>query len=151
MLTQSDSININIKGMAKVQPYKIDKKERLEMVGDFYNIITGLKNKNDVAGFFMGLLTTSEAVMFARRIQIAQMLLDDKTINEIRFNLGVGTDNIASVSHWLYNDDNDVFKKHVFKYVKQKKKGVVKRNRQYYTSELDKYPQHRMWKNLLGL
>ena len=84
--------------MAKIRPYKIDKEERFKMIGNFYQIVTGLKNKNDVAGFFMGLLTPSEAVMFARRIQIAQMLLDNKRVTEIKAELGVGTNNISTVS-----------------------------------------------------
>ena len=103
----------------------------------------------------MGLLTPSEAVMFARRIQIAQMLLSNKSVSEIRIALGVGTNNISTVSRWLFNDDNDVFRKHILNYLKQSKKDTTKRSeqksRQYYTSELDKYPQHRMWKKLLGL
>ena len=146
---------INSITMAKIRPYKIDREERFEMIGSFYQIVTGLKNKKDVAGFFMGLLTPSEAVMFARRIQIAQMLLSDKSVSEIRIALGVGTNNISTVSRWLFNDDNDVFRKHILNYLKQSKKDTAKRSkkksRQYYTSELDKYPQHRMWKKLLGL
>ncbi len=40
--------------MAKIRPYKIDREERFEMIGSFYQIVTGLKNKKDVAGFFYG-------------------------------------------------------------------------------------------------
>ncbi len=141
--------------MAKVKPYKVDKKEKFEMIGDFYQIVTGLKNKKDVAGFFVGLLTPSEAVMFARRIQVAQMLLEDRRVSEIRAILGVGSNTIASVSQWLFNDDNNIFQRHILNYVKKKKrinkKKSPQKQYQYYTSELDKYPQHRMWKNLLGL
>ncbi len=138
--------------MAKVKPYKISKKERFEIIGDFYQIVTGLKNKKDVVGFFVGLLTPSEAVMFARRIQIAQMLLDNKSIAEIKATLNVGSNTVASVSSWLFDDNNNIFQQHILKYMKTQKKARKKRyNNSYYTSELDKYPQHRIWKKLLGL
>ena len=125
------------------------------MIGNFYQIVTGLKNKNDVAGFFMGLLTPSEAVMFARRIQIAQMLLDDKRVAEIKAELGVGTNNISTVSRWLFNDDNNIFRRQISKHLKASKIAAVKKggrkSKEYYTNELDKYPQHRIWSKLLGL
>ncbi|NLC31436.1 MAG: hypothetical protein GX765_05305, partial [Candidatus Moranbacteria bacterium] len=55
--------------MGKVQTKNIDKNERYKIIGDFYEIVTNLRTKNEVIGFFMGLLTPSEALMFARRIQ----------------------------------------------------------------------------------
>jgi uncharacterized protein YerC len=147
-----DNKYLNINTMAKIRPYQIDKKERREIVGDFYKVVTKLKNKKDVAGFFVGLLTQSESLMFARRIQIAQMLLEDKTVAEIRMELGVGAQTVLYVSQWLHNDENDVFKKQIIKNLKDKKSESKKYyDDKLYDSELDKYPQHRMWKKLLGL
>lgn len=139
--------------MAKVQTHRIDKKERYEMIGDFYDIVTNLKTKNDVIGFFMGLLTPSEALMFARRIQIATMLLEDKSYADIQKKLKVGTSTIATVHQWLHSD-NEQFKKHITAHI-QKKQNSNKKPRknsiQSHNSFLDKYPQHKMWKNLFGL
>ena len=141
--------------MSKVRSHEIEQKERLEMISDFYQIVSRLKNKKEVAGFFIGLLTASEALMFARRIQIAQMLLEGRTILETRVKLKVGVDTIMNVSRWLYNDDNKVFRQQISLQLKQKQRDE-KSNKKvgkypYNTSELDKYPEWRILRKLLGL
>lgn len=138
--------------MGKVQTKNIEKEKRYEIIGDFYDIVTNLKTKKEVIGFFMGLLTSSEALMFARRIQIARMLLEDKSYEDIRDELKVGVATITNVSHWLYGE-NDAFRKKIEEHKKNKKKlsneeGGYNRN---YGNLLDKYPQHRILKDLLGL
>jgi len=138
--------------MGKVQTKNIEKEKRYEIIGDFYDIVTNLKTKKEVIGFFMGLLTSSEALMFARRIQIAQMLLDDKSYEDIREELKVGVATITSVSRWLYGE-NDAFRKKIEEHKNNKVK-LAKNNKNYrknYGSLLDKYPQHRILKDLLGL
>lgn len=138
--------------MGKVQTKNIDKNERYKIIGDFYEIVTNLKTKNEVIGFFMGLLTPSEALMFARRIQIAQMLLDNKSYDEIRKELKVGLSTVASVSNWLYGE-NDAFRKKVEEH-KNNKIRTEENDDDYeknYGSLLNKYPQHRILRDLLGL
>lgn len=139
--------------MGKVQTKNIDKNERYKIIGDFYEIVTNLRTKNEVIGFFMGLLTPSEALMFARRIQIAQMLLDDKSYDEIRRELKVGLSTVASVSNWLYGE-NDAFRRKIEEYKNRKSKTEEDKNDDYeknYGSLLNKYPQHRILRDLLGL
>lgn len=139
--------------MGKVQTKNIDKNERYKIIGDFYEIVTNLRTKNEVIGFFMGLLTPSEALMFARRIQIAQMLLDDKSYDEIRRELKVGLSTVASVSNWLYGE-NDAFRRKIEEYKNRKSKTEEDNNDDYeknYGSLLNKYPQHRILRDLLGL
>jgi len=135
--------------MGKVQTKNIEKEKRYEIIGDFYDIVTNLKTKKEVIGFFMGLLTSSEALMFARRIQIAKMLLDDSSYDEIRSELRVGGGTIASVSQWLYGDD-DSFRKKIEEHKKSERKNLKNRRRDY-GNLLDKYPEHRILKDLLGL
>ncbi len=139
--------------MGKVQTKSIDKNERYKIIGDFYEIVTNLRTKNEVIGFFMGLLTPSEALMFARRIQIAQMLLDDKSYDEIRRELKVGLSTVANVSTWLYGE-NDAFRRKIEEYKNRKSKTEEDNNDDYeknYGSLLNKYPQHRILRDLLGL
>lgn len=139
--------------MGKVQTKSIDKNERYKIIGDFYEIVTNLRTKNEVIGFFMGLLTPSEALMFARRIQIAQMLLDDKSYEEIRRELKVGLSTVANVSTWLYGE-NDAFRRKIEEYKNRKSKTEEDNNDDYeknYGSLLNKYPQHRILRDLLGL
>ena len=136
--------------MAKVQVHQIDKKKRYEIIGDFYDIVTSLKSKKEVIGFFMGLLTSSEALMFARRIQIARMLLDGKNYDDVTKELKVGVATVANVARWLYGD-NDNFRKKIQEHKKQKEKRKKTDSKKYYNSILDRYPQHRILKDILGL
>ena len=127
--------------MGKVRAYEIDEKERFEAIGNFYNIVRNLKTKDDVFGFFMGLFTPSEALMFARRIQIAQMLLEKKTYPEIRKKLGVGLSTITKVSHWLFGE-NEEFRHHILKNMERKKSH--NNNRFAHEKWLEKYPEHQL-------
>jgi uncharacterized protein YerC len=136
--------------MAKIKPHLIDKKERYEMIGNFYDIVTDLKTKKDVIGFFMGLLTPSEALMFARRIQIAFMLLEEKSYAEIKKELHVGTSTIVSVYNWLFDEDAQ-FKKHISKHAEKKKGAKKKQGNADPENLLNKYPHHRILKDLLRL
>lgn len=133
--------------MAKVQMQKINKRERYVMIGEFYDIVTNLTTKKEVVGFFMGLLTPSEALMFARRIQIAQMLIEEKNYDVIREDLGVGHSTIASVARWL-NDENDCFQKQIKKHITNKKRKQDDVPSRESGGLLDRYPGHRLLKDL---
>jgi len=101
----------------------------------------------------MWLLTPSEALMLARRIQIATMLLDEKGYDEIQKKLKVGVSTIITASRWLYGD-NKQFQKQIQNHKKRKEKRMEKSKRnnyRYYDSVLDRYPGHRLLKDILGL
>ena len=70
--------------MGKVKYYSINPRERFRIIGEFFEIIAGLRVKKEVVAFLVGLLTPSEALMLARRIQIAKMLLEEKNYENIR-------------------------------------------------------------------
>jgi uncharacterized protein YerC len=137
--------------MARVRINQMSNEDRYEIIGDFYDIVTSLNTKNGVIGFFMGLLTPGEALMFARRIQIAIMLLEEKSYDDIRKELGVGFATITTVNHWLFGE-NEQFKNHIQAHIKRKNgKKEQKRSKKYYENMLEKYPQHRILKDLFGL
>ena len=138
--------------MAKVQTQKVDKNTRYRMIGDFYDIVTHLKSKNEVVGFFMGLLTSSEALMLARRIQIAQMILSKKSYESIREELGVGHSTITNIARWLYGK-NEHFHEQIQNHMKRKSRRNKKESEEgrYYDSILDRYPGHRILKDILDL
>ncbi len=141
--------------MARFQLDQISKKERYEMIGNLYEIVGKLKTKKDIMDFFMGLFTPSEALMFARRIQIAEMLLDEEiSYNEIKEELGVGDSTIANVARWIY-DDNSSFRSQIEQHKKRKEaRRKIKEKKsqgQHYGNLLNKYPQHRILRNLFGL
>ena len=122
--------------MGKVKLHSIQQTEKLEIIGDFCQLVNKLKNKKDVSKLFMGLLTLSEIMMIVRRIQIAQMILLDKSNVKIKKKLQVGSDNIINISKWLYDESNDIFRKQISKNledkIKHKKNG---------SNDLDYYPE----------
>lgn len=132
--------------MSKVRVYSIDKKEKYKIISELLEIIVSLRSKDEVVGFMIGLLTPSEVLMIARRIQIAKMLLQEATNEDIRRKLKVSFQTINKVEHWLKNDENK------FLIISEKIKSVEKVRKLksgYPKGLLDKYAQHRFIKDLL--
>jgi TrpR-related protein YerC/YecD len=67
----------------------------------FWTSIAGLQSRDEVKNFFKDLLSENEALMLARRIQIAKMLLEGKKYEEIVNKLHVGEDTVGKVQQWL--------------------------------------------------
>jgi TrpR-related protein YerC/YecD len=137
----------------KVKYHELSEFQKKKFLGEFYTIVSLLKNRNEVKNFFKDLLTLSEAVMISRRIQIAKMLLEGLSHEEIRVELKVGFSTIASVEKWLHNGFEG-YKKAIRDYNKKYKdrknfskgspapfsKGWVRK----------KYPAHYLLNNLLS-
>ena len=87
--------------MSKYNPNKLSKKHRDALVKEFSKILSDLKEPAEIQNFLHDLLTESEEVMLARRLQVAKMLVNDYSYDEIRSKLKVGYDNIRSVRHFL--------------------------------------------------
>lgn len=87
----------------KVKYNLLTEAEKKRYLGDFYSMISLLKNRDEAKNFFKDLLTLSEIVMISRRIQVAKMLLESKTYEEIKEEMHVGTATVAQVERWLNN------------------------------------------------
>lgn len=77
-------------------------KEEVEKI--FYKLclaICEMKNTQEAAEFLRDLLSYQEAEMVAKRLRIAEMILQNKTYEEIKQNLKVGSGKIARVQEWL--------------------------------------------------
>ena len=79
-----------------VKPGK--RKAALEMIAE--TLVT-LRDKEQVHYFLQRLLTESEVVMLARRIETAELLIGGLTYEQIQKKIGVGTATIQSVDRWL--------------------------------------------------
>lgn len=134
--------------MAKVRTDFINQRERYYLIGNLFDIVSNINSKKEVIDFLLNALTPSEVLMIARRIQIAEMILEDKSYEEIRKELGVGYHNIASV-HRLIQKDNSGYKKQVERHLE--KKNRESENKKESGRLLDRYPQHRFLKELLNL
>lgn len=138
--------------MSKVKPYGLDYEEKKKTILVMFEIIGRLKTKKEIVDFLLGLLTVSEALMIARRIEIAVLILKKKSFSEIKQKLGVGNTTIQQVEKWLYDGD-EKYKKwlaaHILPELKEKEKKYSKPR--YMGSMLDRYSHHRFLKDLLGL
>jgi TrpR-related protein YerC/YecD len=134
--------------MAKVRFYDVDRKERLRIISELYEVIAELKSKDEVFKFLFELFTPSEVLMIARRIQVAKMLLDGKTYFEIGSLFKVSHQTIRKVEHWLKSDEERA--KLIGLKLDKIKKNNSKNKDGVYKSRLDRYPGHRLIKDLVG-
>jgi len=110
--------------MAKFNPYILPVKERKRIINQFYSAISTFKDLSGIKKFFDDLLTESEVIMLARRLEIAKLLIQGVGYQKIRTKLKVGFDNINAVNCWLrYGRDSYV------EVIKKLEKLEAKKNR----------------------
>lgn len=132
--------------MSKVKYGKINKREKYQIISDLYEIISKLNSKKEVVDLFVGLLTPSENLMIARRIQIGKKIIEGKSYEKIRKELNVGFDTIAKTENWI-NGGSEEYSKWIEKMLR---KSINENNtKESYKSLLDKYPGHKILKELL--
>ncbi len=76
------------------------------MIGEFYDMIDSLNNRNEVRLFIKSLLTADEIANLMRRIEVAVLLSGNYKYNDIKKILGVGNEKISSVHKCLLQDDS---------------------------------------------
>lgn len=87
--------------MSKVNPRKLDSNSKMKYLDLLWTSIAQLETRNEVKHFFKDLLSESEAIMLARRIEIAKRLLEGESYDNIAKDLKVGKDTIGRVQGWL--------------------------------------------------
>ena len=87
--------------MPKVNLRKLDSKSKMKYLDLLWTSIAQLKTRDGVKQFFKDLLSESEAIMLARRIEIAKRLLEGRSYDSIAEELKVGKDTIGRVQRWL--------------------------------------------------
>lgn len=87
--------------MAKFSPEKLNKINQKRLLAEFYKAATLIDNYQEAKNFFKDLLTLKERTMLARRLQIAIMLIEGYTYDEIKITLKIGMGTIANVQKWL--------------------------------------------------
>jgi len=134
--------------MAKVKPHAIDPQEKYKVVDSLFDVISKLRTKQEIVDFFLGLLTQSESLMMARRIQIARMLFADSSYEDIQKKLKVSSQTITATDKWLHRGDEKYTN-----WLKSRLAVVVKKDflktEPGYGNLLDKYHHHRIIKNML--
>lgn len=85
----------------RFEPEKIKRSKRKEVLAEFYKAVTLIEDYEEAKLFFKDLLTAKETIMLARRLQVATMLIDKFSYQEIKDILKVGLTTIADVQKWL--------------------------------------------------
>jgi TrpR-related protein YerC/YecD len=127
--------------------YEIDDKDKKRMLGDFYEMVAKIKNKNDARDFFRDLLTPSEVVMIIYRIEIAKMLMQGFNYDDIQKKLKVGCTTVNGVNRWLNNGFGGYMKE--IKKAKSQKQRIDALPKNEWEQLKKKYPAHFMIFNLM--
>jgi len=80
---------------------KLSRAEQEELLIDFCDAISSIKDSSEAAKFLKDLLSPQEVEMLAKRIKVAELLLKNWNYKQIAEILKVGESTIARVSEWL--------------------------------------------------
>ncbi len=80
---------------------RLPKEKRIRMIGEFYDVIASLKNREEVREFFKDLLTPNELGNLMSRIETALLLNLGFSYDEISKFLKIGKDKILNVAKKL--------------------------------------------------
>lgn len=87
--------------MGRFHLNKLPKEKRIQMIGEFYDVIDCLKNRGEIRLFFKDLLTPDEIATLMRRVEVAALLTAGFTYDQIAQILKVGRDKITNVQRSL--------------------------------------------------
>jgi len=125
--------------MAKFNHYSIPQKEKEKILNEFYFLVGSLKNREQVTNFFKDILTPSEIIMLARRIQIARLLLEGNNYMQISRKLKSGVDTITKVQKWLKEGFGN-YVKSLEKITKREKQGIKETDTDSLQGLANRYP-----------
>jgi len=133
--------------MPKKKFYEIDSKTRNYLLGNFYEIVSQIKSKEDAQKFLKDLLTQGESIMIAYRIEIAKMLLEGFGYDDIEKKLEVSAGTINNVNKWLYSGFGGYMKELKKAENQKKRRKVIPTNE--WEAIKQKYPAHFLIFNLI--
>lgn len=141
--------------MTKVDPRSVDSDSKMKYLDLLWTSIAQLESREEVKIFFKDLLSESESLMLARRIEIAKRLMDGQSYETIAQELKVGMDTINRVQRWLISGSGG-YEKAVSGFKKEldrrfKKSSVQEKNKLYGFDWLKKkYPMQFLLFNLIS-
>lgn len=141
--------------MSRVNLKLIDSSSKMKYLDLLWTSISQLETREETKRFFKDLLSESEAIMLARRIEIAKRLIGGESYDIIAQDLKVGKDTIGRVQRWLvsgfggYEKAVNGFKKEVDR--RFSKSSKMTKNAPYSFNWIkQKYPLHFLLFNLLS-
>lgn len=134
----------------------LPKENRIQMIGEFYDMVDSLKDRDEVRLFIKSLFTPDEIANFMRRIEIAVLLSGGFKYNQIIKTLKVGRDKISFVHKNLLQDDSGYkfIVKRLIENRKKRLKDIKKSEKEASESmsplkALKRYPANRILPDLL--
>jgi len=133
----------------------LPKKKRIQMIGEFYDMIGSLKNRAEVRLFLKDLLMPDEIATLMRRIEVAVLLNAGFTYAQISQILRVGKGKITNVQKTLLKE-GDGYKMIIKRLLENRKKRlekIIKKNKiqRFSFEKLKKqYPLHFLLPNLFN-
>lgn len=141
--------------MPRVNLKSMDPKSKMKYLDLLWTSISQLETREETKHFFKDLLSESEAIMLARRIEIAKRLLEGESFDSIIQELKVGKDTIGRVQRWLisgfggYEKAVSGFQREVDR--RFAKASIQNKNQPYSFNWIkQKYPLHFLLFNLLS-
>jgi uncharacterized protein YerC len=110
--------------MPQISRYPLDKNFEKLLFEQFWALVAEVDTSKLAASVFSDLFTTTEQVMFAKRLAVAVLLVRGKSPTEIRSSLKVSFTTIGSVASWTQNVDNPT-RKVLERMAKQKRWGEI--------------------------
>jgi len=115
--------------MAKFNPNVLGEESMGRLISEFYKAVTLIETYEEAKAFFKDLLNPTEMAMLARRLQIAKMLEEGYSYEEITLILKVGYTTVAKVSRWLNSGTG--YKLIVQRMIELEKKQLKKEKKKY--------------------
>lgn len=97
---------IGVKNMVTFHLNSLPKQNRIQMIGELYDVFDSLKNREEIRFFLKSLLTADEIATLMRRIEIAVLLAGGYNYRQINKMLKAGSDKISRVQKSLDQDDS---------------------------------------------
>jgi TrpR-related protein YerC/YecD len=115
--------------MAKFRhPSRLTKEEQERILFEFGEVLSKINNPTEALGFVKDLLSAQEAEMLAKRVKIAEYLLEGHRYDDIGQALKVSPNTIARVNEWLkYSGDG--YRQLLKRLATRQKRSVSTRNR----------------------
>lgn len=140
--------------MGRFHLNNLPKEKRIQMIGEFYDVIASLKNREEVRLFFKDLLTPDEITTLMRRIEVAALLMAGFTYEKIAQILGVGRGKVTNVQKSLTRS-GDGYKIIIKRLLEDRKKRLKTQRKWVKTANSSfgrlkqKYPLHFLLFNLI--
>lgn len=124
---------------------RMSRQAQEELFINFAKALSSVRNSVEAANFIRDLLSEAEVVMLARRLQVARLLMNGYTYEDIEKEMKVSNTTIAKVQTWLnlYGDGYRTI-------VERTKNQVVAKNKEplSWSKVKKKYPMY-FWPELL--